>query len=415
MTAGGVSSMLDCLPSVEVSSGGLSSESSLSVDTGGCHQSGSCKNVTYMSQCRRASVGPWSRTLAPEPGSWLLDAGCIPGANLASEFAPLGFPGTNQKKKRRLDHFIDSSHGGKGTMTQKYKLVRWFYISSGAAIVVIILCRFFVLPSLAGPKFPSPWETTGHILDVFLAALLASVAVTSLREWLSPAMETAMMEIIEPYRIREVLRQALEKTGEWCYRGHSGRHFRAVTLPLLAEDARARNIAITIRLQILDPSDAQTCLNYANYRRSLSSAAEAPPWTPERARDELIATIMSAYAWKAKMPRLDVKVALMSTLSLFRVDLSSRVALITKEAKQEPAIKFDEGTIFYTTFRDDLALSFQQAKSLPDSVQCVPLEELTVACAKQLILDLGFGTLNLDAAAVQKIISIAQAKKNPYE
>jgi hypothetical protein len=296
----------------------------------------------------------------------------------------------------------------------KYR-VRWFYAASVVTLVAIFLLRFVLLPKLMGPHALSPWETTGKILDAFLTALIASVVITLLREWLTPEyMQSAAIEVIEPFRIAETLRLALEKTDEWWYRGHSGRHFRAVTLPKLAEDARARSITIAIRLQILDPTDDATCARYANYRLSLASATEGAPWTKQRARNELIATILSAYAWKAEIPRLDFKIALFDNLSLFRIDLSSRLALITKEAKQEPALKCDEESIFYTSFRQDLVLGFEQAKALPDNVACVPLRDLTLEHVRRFINDVGFGNLNMDDSVLREITAIAKTAKNPY-
>ncbi len=291
---------------------------------------------------------------------------------------------------------------------------RYFYPLVGLAIVAIISIRFFVLPHYTGQKIPSALEIFDSILDRLLVAMAASLAVALVVDWfIPPATKTETMGVVEPNLIRETLQKALERTGEWSYRGHSGRHFRSVTLPKLAQDAKARSVGIQISLQILNPTNLMVCQKYADYRRSLSSAEHDAEWTAQRARKELIATIISAYAWKARVPSLDIKIALIDTLSLFRVDLSSRLALVTKEAKQEPALRFNEGTAFYAAYREDLRFTFEQATPLP-KVGFVPLEQVDKDNTKQLLGTLGFEALDLSEAEIQDILSTAKAAKNPY-
>jgi len=291
---------------------------------------------------------------------------------------------------------------------------RIFFGSAIAGLVALVSLRFFVLHRFGGQTLPLP-NILSSIIDNLLVALIASIAVTALVIWLTPpVMKTAVMEVVEPFRIRETLHQALDRTDEWWYRGHSGRHFRAVTLPQLAADARAGNVSKKVFLLILNPTRSETCSYYALYRQRLRSAKRDKPWTPERVLIELNVTIVVAYAWKAQEPSLDIVVALIDTVSLFRIDLSSRLALITKEEPQEPALRCDEGTFFYKSFREDLLSSLQQARVLPKDINGIPLEQLSIEGVKDLLNKLGLENQNLSDQAISEIITLAKKAENPY-
>ena len=129
---------------------------------------------------------------------------------------------------------------------------------------------------------------------------------------------------------------------------------------------------------------------------------------------ELNATIISAYAWQAQEPALDINVALIDTVSLFRIDLSSRLALITKEDPRELALKYNKGSLFYKSYLEDLRMHFRQACQIPKSVQGVPLKNLNIDNVKSLMSVLGLDNQNLSDTQISEIISLAQKAENPY-
>ncbi len=287
-----------------------------------------------------------------------------------------------------------------------------FYWSSGVFAVLILLIRFFVLPATTAPTFLS---VIAGALDVVFGALVGSVAVTSLILWLTPPpKQRGVIDVVFPFRIEQTLEEASGLTDEWWYRGHSGRHFRAVTLPRMATRARSANVTKKVVVQILDPTQESVCEYYASYRRSLRSAPRDRLWTLERVRRELYATIVSTYARKAQEPLLDITVALIDRVSLFRVDLSTRLAIITKEDPQEPALRFDQGTLFYDSYKEDLRLSLQQARALPNGVVGAPLAQLQQGNVADLLQRLGIRSPTITDEDIREIIGLVNKSENPY-
>jgi hypothetical protein len=248
-----------------------------------------------------------------------------------------------------------------------------------------------------------------------LAAVVAAFGIALILQWIiPPPVKTARMEVVEPFRIRETLQEALIKTNEWWYRGQTGRHFRSMTLPKLASDARNENASKNVYLFILDPTCVETCERYALYRQSIRSAKKDKVWTAERTRMELNATIVSAYSWKAREPLLEVTVGLTPIVPLFRYDFSSRLALITREDPQEPALRCDENTFFYRAFREDLRMSLQQSRILPSNVKFCSLDQTTVENTRELLISLGLGDQDLSDDSVKEIVSLTRRAENPY-
>ena len=110
-----------------------------------------------------------------------------------------------------------------------------------------------MLPYFGGQSISTSFlPILGSVDDDLIAALVATLAIAALLLWLTPpALSSAEVEVIEPWRIGEVLQEAHVQTSEWWYRGHSGRHFRSVTLPQLATDARNENVTKTVFILLL--------------------------------------------------------------------------------------------------------------------------------------------------------------------
>jgi hypothetical protein len=131
-------------------------------------------------------------------------------------------------------------------------------------------------------------------------------------------------------------------------------------------------------------------------------------------RAELLATIVAAYAWRSKEPLLELTVALHRNISLFRVDMSSSLLLITKEDSREPALRCDAGTFFYNAYRQDLRMSRDQADILPDSVLFDHKQKHAKQNVAKLINDLGLETLKLSDSILEDIVKRVEDGTNPY-
>lgn len=301
-------------------------------------------------------------------------------------------------------------------LTRSQSRRRLFFLTAGLALFALVMLRFVVLPWVTGTQAPGFTAALASTLDSLSVAVASSIALGSLLYWLGAGrLPPAEMTVIESREIAETLDRALEGTSEWWYRGHTGRHLRSVTLPALARQARGQNRTIAVSIQVLDPSDPQACEYYATYRRGLRTAAQDAQWTAERVSKELYATILSAFTWSTREPLLDFTVAVHGTVSVYRVDLSSRMAVITKEDPKEPALRCDSGTFFHSSYREDLRMARQQGRELDRRLRHGDLNEATVDSVRTLFRDLALDSPKLASDTfVKEIIDVATRAENPY-
>lgn len=293
---------------------------------------------------------------------------------------------------------------------------RLFFLTSVSGLFALLGLRFIAVPWFFCAPMPDLTAIVGSVLDSLVVAVCASIAVGGLLYWLGATDRLpAEMRVIEPREIAETLDGALESTTEWWYRGHTGRHLRSKTLPALAKSARHRNQSVSVYIQILDPLDDSVCKFYADYRRGLRTANGETEWTSDRVRHDLYATVLAAYEIAGREPLLDISLALHRTVSVYRVDLSSRLAIITKEDPREPALRCDAGTFFHASYREDLKMARQQGKELDRRVRIASFERLSSAEMREFYKSINLYSSFLDDdSRLVKIRDLARCAENPY-
>ncbi|GAA3658047.1 hypothetical protein GCM10022224_021640 [Nonomuraea antimicrobica] len=171
--------------------------------------------------------------------------------------------------------------------------------------------------------------------------------------------------------------EARKDTTRWSFKGGTGTYLRAVTLPKCVEAARRDKRHLTVRIEVIDPSDKELCAKYANYRRSLSNVPDGTGevWTTDRVRKESYATILAAFWHRQDYTLLDIGVGLSSTMTTFRWDLSTTRLIMTVE-DPNMAMTALAGTFYYENCDTELRLSFEQARRVPlEMYQDVPLSK----------------------------------------
>jgi hypothetical protein len=291
--------------------------------------------------------------------------------------------------------------------------------SATVAIIALMSMRFFIIPYLTGQEMPSLSNILYSILDNLLVALIASITVTFLGIWLTPpGKETAVIETIEPSKIRETLNEAYRTTDEWWYRGAVGRHFRTVTLSTLADHARAERVTKKIYLLMVDPRKSDTYFEMSRARPKLSSSKLM---SLQGLKEELYATLVSVYFKAAEEVLLEITVGLLDTVGVYRVDLSKEVALITTEGSQDFGLRCYSGSSFYKYYREDLNLSLRQANRLSikgtinDVVPQLNVDNVEKLLKEQLVDENGSSVLpDNTSVSLKSIIDRVQKQKNPY-
>ncbi|WP_240197085.1 hypothetical protein [Nonomuraea lactucae] len=186
--------------------------------------------------------------------------------------------------------------------------------------------------------------------------------------------------------------EARKDTTRWSFKGGTGTYMRAVTLPECVAAARRVKRHLTVRIEVIDPTDAEVCETYAHYRRSLSDAPDGTgeTWTTDRVRKESYATILTAFWHRQRYGLLDIGVGLSATMTTFRWDLSATRLIMTVEDPNR-AMTALAGTFYYENCDTELRLSFEQARRVPlEMYKKVPLsDEPTVEEVQELFARIG--------------------------
>ncbi len=175
------------------------------------------------------------------------------------------------------------------------------------------------------------------------------------------------------------------------------------------------NRSFDVVILILNPSNLGVCDSYASYRRGLRTASSKNGSLTDgnKVRLELLSTIVSAFILKTEQPLLKIKIGLKDHFSLFRIDLSSTRAILTREDPKEPAILYEKGTFFYDAYLEDLRQAFEQSKQIDMTKQFVVEGKVTDENLKDLLKELGLYA-NIQDDDISEIKRVIHYKINPY-
>ncbi|MBF8189213.1 hypothetical protein ITP53_26475 [Nonomuraea sp. K274] len=291
------------------------------------------------------------------------------------------------------------------------RLLPWAGQNADGAIALLLAVVIGVLGVM--PDTVVPDETQDQLVNAATLVIMALVATALLRDRVrqAPVEETitsgALAELpVRLARLEEIetlvhgTRRALDSlqlvrvlgsrqeiaqchaearkdTTRWSFKGGTGTYLRAVTLPECVAAARRDKRHLTVRVEVIDPTDTDVCETYAHYRRSLADAPDATgeTWTADRVRKESYATVLAAFWHRQRYGLLDIGVGLSSTMTTFRWDLSATRLIMTVEDPNK-AMTALAGTFYYENCDTELRLSFEQARRVPlEMYKKVPLSD----------------------------------------
>ncbi|MEU8195996.1 hypothetical protein AB0C10_19635 [Microbispora amethystogenes] len=251
---------------------------------------------------------------------------------------------------------------------------------SGTTLVVLALVATALLRDRARQE---PVEEAMHATSGVLARLPERLGRLDQLEELVAGTRRALedMAVIRILGSRHEIAQAhadaRRGTDHWTFKGGTGTYMRAVTLPECVSAARRDRRHLTIRMEIIDPTDEAVCESYAHYRRSLSDRPDGTGemWTTERARKESYASVLAAFWYRQRYGLLDIAVGLSPVMTTFRWDMSDRSLIMTSEDPNRAIIAYS-GSFFYGSCGAELRTSFEQARRLPiDRYRSVQLSD----------------------------------------
>jgi hypothetical protein len=239
------------------------------------------------------------------------------------------------------------------------------------ALLVIIFVRVvIVFPFVSQPV------NSADIIEKFLGDIFSSLGVTAFLAlmvmFLFPIEKS--VEEVKRKPASDYFEKAYSFTGKWDFSGSSGTFIRASTLPQLHAVTGHKQKHVDVLILINDPRDLVICERYVGYKRT--SGEE--PWTVERVRLEIVATIIAAAWYGIVNPRLTIRVGLKSVLSRYRYDVSSAYAIVTRENPDEPALIVHSESVRYQGIIEEISCQRDQAEML-DLERLSHIRELRVA------------------------------------
>jgi hypothetical protein len=108
-------------------------------------------------------------------------------------------------------------------------------------IALLVLLRYFVAPFFCETE-TQLCSATNDVLDNLVSSSIAALGIAILIFVLTPRdVRRAGLKVVEPREIGPLVADARAGSNRYWFSGNSGRYTRGVTLPELAEAARAEN------------------------------------------------------------------------------------------------------------------------------------------------------------------------------
>jgi hypothetical protein len=297
-------------------------------------------------------------------------------------------------------------------LLSKYARKVFFFITS-ILFIFLLLIRLILIPEISTYLNHEMITIINTILDALLSTGISTVIIASLAFWLTPrVVKKSQMDIIDPKEIKDYLEKARD-TDEYWFAGGTGRFTRSKTIPKLATDARFSNFSKKIVLILINPDNNNVCANYVDYRNRVRSGIKKN-WDLKKLKKEILSTIITAYSWKKEQPLLDLKIGLIDHYSMFRMDLSTKLLVITKEDTSEPALMCEKDTFFFKSYLEDLRLSLRQSQILNEDVDGIPFNELNGVNIRNFINSLGLDISIFNNEDFNDIAEMVKKGDNPY-
>jgi len=179
--------------------------------------------------------------------------------------------------------------------------------------------------------------------------------------------DLAMVRSLSGNEVGEALTKAREQTSRWFFKGGTGTYLRAVTLPRCVEAATRQRTPLTVKIDIINPANEQTCSDYARFRHTFArqrNVAAADAWTTTRTRKESYATVLAACWFKQRLDTLDISVHLSLGVPTLRFDLSDSCLVITQDDPNRVNLLVAKDQPLYDYYVTELHQSREQAKRL---------------------------------------------------
>lgn len=284
-------------------------------------------------------------------------------------------------------------------------------------ILLLILTRYIISNDIEISKFLL--DTATAISDGLIVSLFTTVAIGLFIFWITPKIiKKSHMDIVYPKEINLLLRQAVNDTKLWIYKGATGRYTRNVTMPFMVKYAKNESLPRHIKICLLDPMNTNVCQQYSKYRRSLKSTEKKKElWQENKVIEQIVATAISAILLKINEPIIDIELYFTNYFSTFRFDISDKYIIITKEDPEATALRADSETYFYDSYKYDFKILEEQCRKVDfdtiehDSNLPLSLETVELILNESKILK----PEQIKNLNIKNVLSLLEGKDDPYK
>jgi hypothetical protein len=280
-------------------------------------------------------------------------------------------------------------------------------------VVLLVVLRSAFLPDFNADGTKNNLLVFKSLFDNLVTTIVVTGSVALALAWFRAPLGGSPNETyLAPWEIGKTLRDAATESREWYYLGHRAMYIRANILPILNRTALESGTVRRVRLIILNPENISLCEVYATYRIYTRSANQLTDgYSAEALRIELLATILRVIDLHRENPLLEIDIGLQGTLSIFRVDIASDLAIVTQEDGQLPAILYPAGSHFYVSYLREWEMIWRQAKHLRVSGYAKKFEPTDTTSIRSLLSGVG---LTVEALSDEDLLEAArQSKLNP--
>lgn len=277
----------------------------------------------------------------------------------------------------------------------------WVSFASCVILVALTLIPVFWDVSTAGGWLRSALISLGalSISTIVLAQISARESdqkltgeVAELQSLVESAVALDAVREVPAGHIHHLLREKLESSKEWYFRGGSARWQREAVLPALA---KVTDRPVQYKVQIISPFESGLCDKYAIYRRK--SRPDDERADPKRIQLELLAFIYAVVVW-ASRSKIAPHVTLLHRFSPFRLDGNSESFVITVADPERNGLCTNAGNWYHASLLDEF--EFEAGYATPLTLPLEAVDTDGVANVTQFFKQLR--ELNRDATASWK-------------
>lgn len=244
----------------------------------------------------------------------------------------------------------------RAVLRSKYSIRRFFAFFGALLVVLLALLLLITSSSTTGALREASTNFLGNFaatVAIFLCTYGFYILVTS------PELRNAEVIPLRNVEIGDEIIDLPEDASDYWFWGRTGSYFRTAVLPRLDALARAKRKRVRIRVIVPDPDREGNSELYMNFKKGLGEEA-----SKDTLAGNVVLTIALSVATVLRNPYLSIEIGLCASVPVIRFDVSNSGALITRDAKDLPAILTNSGNPFFEMFKDAVENELAQSKRI---------------------------------------------------